>query len=147
MDLLLKETILDLIQSNTARTQQEICLALRQKNFDVNQTKISRLLHKMGVIKIKDMHGKLTYHVNQEQNSPQNKSLIAETIIHITANQNMIVISTQPGAASMVSRLLDFHKNELDLLGTVAGDDTIFIAPTDTRQIEKILADLKEFLF
>ena len=60
-------------------------------------------------------------------------------LIDIEANESMIVLHTSPGSASLVARHLDSMRSSLDILGTIAGDDTIFIAPTSSRLIKSII--------
>jgi transcriptional regulator of arginine metabolism len=58
----------------------------------------------------------------------------------------MIIVRTSPGAAQLIARLLDSLSKSDGVLGTIAGDDTIFIAPTHVGQIEETIAKL-ELLF
>jgi len=58
----------------------------------------------------------------------------------------MIIIRTSPGAAQLIARLLDSLSKNDGVLGTIAGDDTIFIAPTEINEIEQTIAKL-EVLF
>ena len=139
----IKETLLEIIQKGEAHTQQDMCTALLKRGFEVNQTKVSRLLPKIGAIRVKDSAGKLTYHIDQEQMPPQHNKLIAELILEFKANGYMIVVATQPGAAGMVARLLDFNKKALKIIGTLAGDDTIFIVPQDPQEIPVLLPKLR----
>ena len=146
MDTDIKTLLLQILEQGHAHTQQEICAVLSQKGFEINQTKISRLLHKIGAVKIKDVGGHLVYHRAHEQNPPQKNMLISELVLEIEANQTLIVISTQPGSAAMIARLVDFNKNNLNILGTLSGDDTVFVAPRDINAIPKILPKLKTIL-
>ncbi len=67
-------------------------------------------------------------------------------IMDISANETLVVIRTTPGSASLIARTVDFHRERLKILGTVAGDDTLFIAPKSTREIRKIQNDIRSFL-
>jgi len=50
----------------------------------------------------------------------------------------MVIIRTSPGAAQLIARLLDSLSKKDGVLGTIAGDDTIFIAPADVTKIEEL---------
>jgi transcriptional regulator of arginine metabolism len=59
-------------------------------------------------------------------------------------NATLIIVHTTPGAAGMVARILDQHKVDLNVLGTIAGDDTIFIAPKDNAIIVEIIRKMTQ---
>jgi len=58
-------------------------------------------------------------------------------VLDIDSNVNLIIIQTSPGAAQLIARLLDSIGKPGGILGTIAGDDTIFITPTDVAEISK----------
>jgi len=142
----IKAALIEIIQDGKARTQQEMCKLLIEQGFLVNQTKISRLLHKVGAIKIKDSAGRLVYHIDQEQTPPQKNKLIKELILEFETNDYLIVVHTQPGSAAMVARLIDFNRQDLQVLGTLAGDDTVVIIPERVEAIPVIMPRLKAML-
>jgi len=65
-------------------------------------------------------------------------------VIDIVANESMIIIKTSPGAASLLARVLDQKKCQV--LGTIAGDDTIFVAPESIQSIEQSLSLIRRQL-
>jgi transcriptional regulator of arginine metabolism len=137
---LLREILLE----GKARTQLEIQQELERQGISSSQSKISRLLHQIGAVKLVDGQGKTQYRLPHETglihelSSPQEKTLIRQWVLNIDANETLIVIHTTPGAAGMVARIIDQQRMTLDVLGTIAGDDTIFIVPQNTSQILKI---------
>jgi len=74
------------------------------------------------------------------------RSLISYEIESIHANESLIVIKTLRGRASGVAEILD-RLDIPDILGTIAGDDTIFIAPSSTKKISTIVRRIKEAIF
>lgn len=138
-----------ILQEGKARTQSEILKELEKQNIQVSQPKISRLLHQIGAVKVVDSKGKTHYRLPHEAGllhelaSVQEKNLMQQWILNIDANETLIIVHTTPGAAGMIARILDQQRLELGILGTIAGDDTIFIAPAKshfsiTSSIEKI---------
>lgn len=137
-----------------ARTQSEIQDAFKQQGIVASQPKISRLLHQIGAIKLIDHEGKTHYRLPNEAGliheltSPQEKTFIRQWILDISSNESLIVIHTTPGAAMVVARMIDLRKKDLNILGTLAGDDTIFIALknahllSETQQAIKNLFDI-----
>ena len=122
-----------LLQQGSAETQEDICQHLQGQGLDVNQVRISRILHKLGAVKMLDQ-GKMVYRLPPELLNISSKNSLAQFVLEITHNEYMIVISGAPGSAQLLARLLDAHK-DLGILGTVAGDDTIFIVPKSVKDI------------
>src|SRR5438105_1322460 len=96
-----------LLLEGSASTQEEIKQHLTDLGFEINQAKISRLLRKLGAVKISNEYGQVVYSIQKEPAPPQTKSLLANLIIDIKCNENLIVINTSPGSASLFARLLD----------------------------------------
>lgn len=118
-------------------TQEAIALALEGKGHQVNQSKISRLLRKLNAIKTQNDQGAMVYCLPHDAEAPPIHSSLEALVIDIVANEQLIVIKTSPGAASLIARVLDQKKCEI--LGTIAGDDTIFVAPESIQNIQQSL--------
>lgn len=131
----------DILLEGKARTQAEIQQELEKQGMAISQSKISRLLHHMGAVKLIDSEGKTHYRLPHEigliheLTTPQEKALVRQWVLDVVASETLIILHTTPGAAAMVARILDQHRLVLNILGTIAGDDTIFIAPKDNRLI------------
>ena len=133
-----------------ARTQSEIQQELERQGVSTSQSKISRLLHQIGAVKLVDNQGKTQYRLPHELGliheltSPQEKSLIRQWVLSVVTNDMLIIIHTTPGAAGMVARIIDQHRIDLDILGTIAGDDTIFVAPKNHHNLQEILLKITQ---
>ena len=125
-------------------TQEGIVLALESEGHNVNQSKISRLLRKINAIKTKNDQGAMVYCLPHDAEAPPIQSSLGELVIDIVANENMIVIKTSPGAASLIARVIDQKKCQV--LGTIAGDDTIFVAPESSQSIEQSISLIRRQL-
>tara|TARA_R110002126_G_scaffold187410_1_gene336010 strand:+ start:501 stop:980 length:480 start_codon:yes stop_codon:yes gene_type:complete len=125
-------------------TQEAIVLALEEQGHNVNQSKISRLLRKINAIKTKNDQGAMVYCLPHDAEAPPIHSSLSDLVIDIVANESMIIIKTSPGAASLLARVLDQKKCQI--LGTIAGDDTIFVAPESIQSIEQSLSLVREQL-
>ena len=126
----------ELLQKKTVGTQAEIKSALQKQGFIVNQVKVSRVLHKIGAIKMNEGEN-VVYRLPTELVSITPNDSLKQLILNITHNESMIIIQTAPGCAQFVARFLDQTK-DIGILGTVAGDDTIFAAPEKAKQVENI---------
>lgn len=140
------ESLKTILLSGTIGTQEEIKQALERQGLKVNQSKISRLLRKIGAVKATNERKQIVYSLPIEPAPPASRNILSQLIISITVNETLIVIQTNPGSASFIGRLLDHHKQELFILGTVAGDDTLFIAPRSIKQIETTYQTVLSFL-
>lgn len=141
------ECFRDLLSKGKARTQEDLKIALHKQGFEVNQSKISRLLRKIGAVKTLGVEGQISYQIPLEPEPPAKGSLVDNLVLGIDYNEIMIVIRTSPGSASLIARVIDHNAEKLNTLGTVAGDDTIFIVPQSIKVIEKIVQALKSLLF
>lgn len=136
-----------LLHEGVVTSQEELCEQLEVSGYAVNQSKVSRLLRKVGAIKTKNEHGQVVYRLPHEPAPPQLTDSIASLVISIMHNETTIVINTSPGSAQLIARIIDYHKKELDVLAALAGDDAIFIAPNSIKTIQKSTDALKRLLF
>ena len=135
-----------LIRDQHLNTQQQLCKAMQDLGFNINQSKVSRLLRRMNVVKCKDEDGNITYCLPKEPAPPQSKTVVADLVLMVEANEFLLVIRTSPGAASVIARVLDYHKELLGLLGCLAGDDTIFATPKSGVSIESVQLAIEKLL-
>lgn len=136
-----------LLAAGESSTQEELVKKLHQQRFDVTQSTISRDLRRLGAIKAIDGSGSTIYRLPDDPSStpftPSNG--FRGLMIDIEHNGAMIVIHTTPGSASLVARQLDQTK-PYGILGTIAGDDTIFVAPSSVKKIAETVAAIAEEL-
>lgn len=136
-----------LLLEGTVTTQEDICMSLESLGHVVNQSKVSRLLRKIGAIKSKNEHGQIVYRLPHEPAPPTTNSQLSTLIIDISANETTIIVYTSPGSAQLIARIIDYHKRDLQVLGTIAGDDAIFIAPKSIKTIDSSINAIKKLLF
>jgi transcriptional regulator of arginine metabolism len=135
-----------LLVGRKASTQEAICLALEKMGYSMNQTKVSRLLRKVGAVKVENAEGQTVYSLPREPSPPSMNTQIKNLILDIVANESLVVIFTSPGCASMVARVLDYNQINTEILGTIAGDDTIFVAPKTIKDIQILTEEIKRLL-
>jgi arginine repressor len=140
----LDEALRSLLTSRKANTQEDLCLALQKQGYEVNQSKVSRLLRKIGAIKVVNPDNRVAYSIPREPAPPSMNTEIKSLILDVLANESLVVIFTSPGSASMVARVLDYFETTTEILGTLAGDDTIFVAPKSVKDIAKLTQEIKQ---
>lgn len=137
----------DLLKQEQFSSQGEIVDALKTEGFDnISQSKVSRMLSKFGAVRTRNARQEMVYCLPAELGVPTAKSPLKQLVLDIEHNDVMIIIRTSPGAAQLIARLLDSLSKSDGVLGTIAGDDTIFIAPTNVTEIKQTIATL-ELLF
>ncbi|HCV04808.1 transcriptional regulator ArgR [Pseudoalteromonas sp. SSMSWG5] len=129
-----------LLKEENFGSQGEIVEALKDQGFDnISQSKVSRMLSKFGAVRTRNAKQEMVYCLPAEMGVPTAKSPLRQLVIDIMHNEMMIIIRTSPGAAQLIARLLDSLGKADGVLGTIAGDDTIFIAPAKISEIDVTL--------
>ena len=132
-----------LLMGRKASSQEAICAALGKLGYEINQTKVSRLFRKVGAVKIVGPQGQAVYSLPREPAPPLMNTKIRDLILDVVANETLVAIFTSPGSASMVARVLDYQQINTEILGTLAGDDTIFVVPKSIKEIRKLTEEIK----
>ncbi len=133
----------ELLKQEQFGSQGEIVDALKAQGFDnISQSKVSRMLSKYGAVRTRNARQDMVYCLPAELGVPTAQSPLKQLVVDIEHNDVMIIIRTSPGAAQLIARLLDSLGKSDGVLGTIAGDDTIFIAPTNVQEIDKTIAKL-----
>lgn len=125
-----QKKILEMIEHQVISTQEELAEALRGAGFDVTQATVSRDIKELRLVKIASGDTSYRYGVPKEQGIFQNEErmrrMIRELVTCIDYSENIIALKTYPGNAQSIASLLD-AANWREVIGTVAGDDTILL--------------------
>ncbi len=141
----LSETFKSLLKEEKFSSQSEIVSALQELGFDnINQSKVSRMLSKFGAVRTRNTKMEMVYQLPTELGVPTTSSPLRNLVVDIDHNDLLIVVKTSPGAAQLIARLLDSMGKSEGILGTIAGDDTIFITPTKSTPIETLMHTVTE---
>ena len=125
-------------------SQSEIIAALKNQGFQsINQSKVSRMLSKFGAVRARNTKMEMWYCLPRELSVPATSSPLKNLVLDIDHNDFVIVIKTSPGAAQLIARLLDSIGKPEGILGTIAGDDTIFVTPTKETTIKSLLEQIQ----
>ncbi|MFW9298547.1 transcriptional regulator ArgR [Glaesserella parasuis] len=141
----LNEAFKSLLREEKFGSQSEIVTALQEMGFEhINQSKVSRMLSKFGAVRTRNTKMEMVYHLPAELGIPTTSSPLRNLVIDIDHNESLIVVRTSPGAAQLIARLLDSMGKAEGILGTIAGDDTIFITQTRDTSISTLIATITE---
>lgn len=135
------EQILRLIRSQSLFTQEELARRLREGGVEATQVTLSRDIRELGLVKTTDGYREL----HRETQHAQIASLAGEFVRDIRQALNQVVLRTAPGHASSVAVALD-SESWRDVLGTIAGDDTILVICSDADAAGKVAGRLREML-
>lgn len=144
-----QEKILELILKNDINTQEQLLLALSDEGFEVTQATISRDIKDLHLIKTLSSDGKYKYTANQipiHDISLKFYSLFSDSVIYVAAAGTIVVIKTISGMASAVCAAMD-SQNFSEIIGTIAGDDTIFIACSGELPAETLAYTFREITY
>lgn len=122
------EAIINLVRNYEIENQSELAYKLSEQGFDVTQATVSRDIQKLNLIKVKS-NGKFKYAVVESPDSFSGKyvRIIRETIKSIDTAKNLVIVKTQSGMAMATAAALDGLKFD-EIIGSLAGDDAIFVA-------------------
>ena len=145
--LALSDDLRQLLIEGKVTTQEDLCSALETIGHTINQSKISRLLRKIGAVKSKNEQGQIVYRLPIEPAPPTTSSQLSSLIMDVVANEVTIIVTMSPGSAQLIGRILDHHKKHLQVLATIAGDDTIIVVPTSIKTIDYSVKEIRKLLF
>lgn len=135
----------ELIKHNEIETQDDLVKLLKKSGFKVTQATISRDIKELRLIKVLTQNGKYKYAtIKEQQNIITDRfiKIFKDSFVKIDQAGNLIVIKTLPGAAQAAGAALDAMDKD-EIVGTLAGDDTIFLA---VRNIESIPSLIESFI-
>ncbi len=137
--------IIELIQSKEISTQDELLSELRSDGFNVTQATVSRDVKELKLIKRLTDSGKYCYAVSEEKHTDvlaNFESLFSSSVISVECAQNLVVIKTESGMAQAVCTTVDALGLK-GVLGSIAGDDTIFLAVESIETAKSICSKLR----
>lgn len=146
MDKLYRRTqIVDIVGSTSITTQAELSTKLARRGIHVTQATLSRDIEDLGLVKTREGYRLSTATTTSESPQPSIDVVLKEFVREVRQAANLVVILTRPGNAQTVAYSLDASQWP-EVAGTVAGDDTIFLAtagPRDAAAVrKKIMTEL-----
>ncbi len=141
------KAIKELIALKRIATQEELQNELKKKGFEVTQATVSRDINDLRLVKVRNFREEEFYTLGKQFKEETTfsmdklKAKFKESVLSVNRANNILVLKTYPGEAQSVAAILD-GTNFLEILGTVAGDDTIICVVNtddDALQIENLL--------
>ena len=142
------EKIKELIQQYDIDTQEELASRLNEAGFKVTQATVSRDIRALKMMKVTGKDGKSRYVILQELPTEMGEkytTVLHDALLTIDQGQNILVIRTVPGMAMGVAAALDALNWE-EILGSIAGDDTVMCVARTLEEASSVAERLKSIL-
>lgn len=140
-----QEALIAIIKNNEVSTQGELTALLREQGYNATQATVSRDIRDLNIIKIQTARGKLKYGLPDNKNTVTHTGAVRifkESITSVDCAGNIVVVKTLSGMANAVGAEIDALEDK-DILGTVAGDDTILCVLRDSEACERLAERLR----
>ena len=143
------EKIIELIRQNEIYTQEELAARLNEAGFKVTQATVSRDIRALKMTKVAGRNGKSRYAILEEHTpdllSDKYARVLKEAVVSMNIGQNIIVVKTISGMAMAAAAALDSMKWP-EILGCIAGDDTIICVVKTSEQAPGVVQKLSGIL-
>jgi transcriptional regulator of arginine metabolism len=139
-----QRAILNALEAGPIANQEDLQRALRKRGFKVGQATLSRDIHELSLVKTAQ-----GYAPSQAEGSagtlPPVQRLVREFVLDVRPAQNLLVVNTIVGSAQPVAAALDAQEWQ-EMVGTLAGDDTLLIICPDKDAAKKLATRIEEML-
>ena len=140
--------ILDIIEKQDIETQEDLAEALRKRGINVTQATVSRDIKELRLLKVLSAGGVYKYATADKAEHGLSDRLIrmlTDSVLSITSANNLIVVKTLSGSANVAAEALDsLHWSEV--LGTLAGDNTILMIIRSNEEVPMIITRIQELM-
>ncbi|MGI6703364.1 MAG: arginine repressor [Clostridia bacterium] len=140
--------ILELIEIKEIETQEELAEELKACGFNITQATVSRDIKELRLIKILSDTGKYKYATiipHDSELADRHVKVFIESLLKVDYASNIVVIKTIPGAAQGAAAAID-ALNWPEVVGTIAGDDTIFVLTRNEKNSVEAMEKLKKLI-
>ena len=138
--------IIEIISTADIETQEELAAALRERGYPITQATVSRDIRELRLIKVTSKSGGYKYAKpvrHEVAVSERLTRILADSLIHVEAAANLVVVKTLSGSANVAAEALD-NLGWAEIIGTIAGDTTIFIAAKSNDEADIITARIRK---
>ena len=140
--------ILNLIDTTNVLTQEELADMLKQRGICVTQATVSRDIKELRLIKVLAENGGYKYATVDKAEAGMKERFVrifGDSVVGINTSANLVIVKTLSGSANAAAEAVDsMHWN--DIVGTMAGDNTIFIAARDEKAVPDIVKRLSAMI-
>ena len=136
--------ILDMIRSRRVSSQEELRERLRAADIEVTQATVSRDIRELRLVKVPGGDGQAHYTLPEEwEHTPPLERLLPTLFVAAEGSRNLLVVRTMTGGAQAVALAIDWEEWP-EVLGTIAGDDTILLVCREDEHVDKVRRRLEQ---
>jgi len=139
------ETVRNILETESIENQEILLKRLEAKGFQITQATLSRDIKRLKVVKVHDGDNSYVYRLPDYQYTLQSQDKDIQNNFKVEFSGNLAVVKTRPGYAMGIASDIDMHAPH-EILGTIAGDDTILIIPREGISRDKIVKALSMFI-
>ena len=139
---------LDIIDKNDIETQEDLAEALRETGYEVTQATISRDIKELRLVKVLTPNNTYKYATVDKADKVMTNRFIrvfSEAVLSIVAANNLVIIKTLSGSAHAAGNTIDSMRWP-EIVGSIAGDDTILVVAPDNDAAQVLVAKFKEMM-
>jgi transcriptional regulator of arginine metabolism len=137
--------ILRLVHERPISTQSELVEALRSEGHDVVQTTVSRDVHELGLIKVRDGNGRLVYAYPEDSGFTEEVSdAVSRWALTVEPSGNLVVVTTPYGYASALAQAIDVVRHP-HIAGTIAGENTVLVVAREPVTGAQLAEELQQY--
>lgn len=146
-----QEVIKKIISAHNVETQEELLCLLNEEGFNTTQATVSRDIRELNLKKVTYDGGRKKYAVNNINQDTDIKDevsyiqVLKNSLVSMEYSENIIVVKTVAGMAMAVGASVDRLKID-DIMGCIAGDDTLFLAIRDKNMAEKVIGEINDVI-
>ena len=140
--------ILEVIDASDVETQDDLSIILKEKGFEVTQATISRDIKELKLIKVQSQNGISKYASSGKEAIGRLdvfKRVFRDTVVSVESSASLVVVHTLTGSANAAAEAIDELELE-QIAGTIAGDNTIFVAVRKEGMQNEVIQELNKML-
>lgn len=148
MKLSRQSKIIEIIDNNQIETQEDLMELLKEAGYTVTQATISRDIKELKLIKVTGKNGRQCYSVLKETGELYNDRVVRvfkESVLSVDTAAFLVVVRTLPAMAQAAALAIDSIDHS-GIVGTVGGDDTIFVAVRTQEDVEPIVEEFRKMI-
>jgi transcriptional regulator of arginine metabolism len=136
--------LLEMIRSRRIASQEELRELLREAGIEVTQATVSRDIRELRLVKVPGLDGQAHYTLPEEwEHTPPLERLLPTLFVSAEGTRNLLVVRTMTGGAQAVALAIDWEEWP-EVLGTIAGDDTILLICREDEQVGQLRLRLEQ---